>query len=587
MANNKKYLAVVMKRIYTRDGDFIYVASHPEIGYLDDDTNIFKDRNGNEYLSLFDKTLMMSEVTEAYYGATELNKLCELTGDSSLQEAISNYSFGSKKYIYYVSTLGNGISFVIPVELQQLKDELYNTVSSGVSNEKEVSQKSNNIRDTSSQSDYKPAHAKDEETEDSYVREYDYPLTSEEIKDELNKDVKNIMMKMIKGEYSLAELRTISEQFKEEKDDIDGLLESIDIQIEASENGESRNSLKESPIGRKVINLPSNYINIDKLFDNVSKTLIAQDEPLKRVITEIVRKEQDFHGKKRGLLITGESGVGKTLMMSLIAKYLNKPFMKIDSTQLTVPGYVGKDIQEYLWDLYVQCGKDIDKTENAIVFFDEIDKKGSDKKEDVSGKGVLNVLLPFIEGSVYDATEDTKKQGEIVKVDSSKMTVIFGGAFTDVYKNISKKENVIGFDKNVDDNGKEIPINTNDFIEKAKIPDEFMGRVSIIKLNNLELEDIKRVLLESDESAIKIQQKLFNQLGVKLTAGYDFLDEVAKQAVERKTGARGLNTVVEEATWEAYADAYANLGKYREIILERETVDNPKQYKKVYRKREG
>ena len=577
MTDNKKYVAVVVRRVYTKDGNFIYVASHPELGYLDEETKIFKDRNGNEYLSLLDKTLMMSEVTDAYYGAIEMSKIREATGDDSLREAISNYTHGSQRYIYYVSTLGDGIPFVIPIELEQLKEELYDAFCGSVSEDDDSQDKADETKEYL-EGEYKSAHAMDDDI--------DCNLTDEEIREELNNNIKNILTKMLKGEYSLEELRTISELFREEKDDIDSLLESIDIQLEATENGESKNSVKSSGIGKKVINLPSNYVNIEKLYNNVTKTLIAQDEPLRRVITEIVRKEQDPHGKKRGLLITGESGVGKTLMMSLIAKYLNKPFMKIDSTQLTIPGYVGKDIQEFLWDLYIQCGKDKDKTEHAIVFFDEIDKKGSSKKDDVSGKGVLNVLLPFIEGSIYDATEDTKKQGEAIKIDSSKMTVIFGGAFTDVYKNMSKKDNVIGFDKNIDENGQEVPVSTNDFIEKAKMPDEFMGRVSVIKLNDFDLEDIKRVLLESDESAIKIQQKLFKQLGVKLTAGDDFIDAVAKQAIERKTGARGLNTVIDEATWVAYADAYSNLGKYQEIVLEEDTVNNPKQYQKVYRKRE-
>ena len=117
--------------------------------------------------------------------------------------------------------------------------------------------------------------------------------------------------------------------------------------------------------------------------------------------------------------------------------------------------------------------------------------------------------------------------------------------------------------------------------------DEFMGRVAIVHLNDLSVDDLIRVIKESDESSLAIQQKLFDELGVKLTAGDDFIRKIAQNAHERKTGARGLNTVVEEATWEAYYDAYVNGDEYEEVILTEETVDNPKQYTLVRKNQKG
>lgn len=575
--DNKKYVALIMNRIYAKNGDCIYTVSHPEIGYVDKKTKIFKDRNGVEYISMMDTSLMMSEVNDAYYAAVPVDEICELMGVQPLRRAISMYNYGAKRQLYYVSTLGDGITFLIPIEFEKLKNELRETVDKAFSEDNVPTTSENSSlkeekNDSVSNEDYKPAHAK----EDYYDE-----LSEEEKEREL---INSIILGVINGKYSLGELKEISEKYKNKKDDIDSLLESIDIQIDASQSGETKNRVSSTVQDSNVVHLPSNYINIDNLYKTITKTLIAQDEPLRRVLTEIVRKEQDPREKKRGLLLTGESGVGKTLMMSLIAKNLNKPFLKIDSTQLTVPGYVGMDIEEYLWQLYISCGKDRNKAESAIVFIDEIDKKGSEKKEDVSGKGVLNTLLPFIEGSIYQARVDTKKVCEAVNIDTSKMTIIFGGAFEDVYKNLSKKDNVIGFDKDVNDNGKDKPVSTEDFIKKAQMPNEFMGRVAVVKLNDLDVESIKRILLESDESAIKIQEQLFKKLGVKLTPGDDYINAIAERAIDRKTGARGLSTVVDESTWEAYADAYINLGKYSEIILEKGTVDNPKQYKKVLRK---
>ena len=566
MERQKKYLAIIMNRVYSKDGDFIYVANHPEIGYLDEKTHIFTDRNGNEYLSMLDGSLMMSEISEAHYGTIPLDKVIERTGTAPLREAIADYAYGSTRYVYYASSLSNNIPFVIPISLDDLKESLNKVISDEKNNandNKSTSEFSKTELLNKNIDDYKPAHAIDD---DNSIEE---------------DDIQTIMMNIIDGKYSLNELRQLSSAVEEKRDDIESLLQSIDIQIEATENGESKNRIRDVRNGFRPIKTPDNYIDINKLHEKITKSLVAQDEPLRRVITEIVRKEADASEKRMGLLLTGSTGVGKTMMMSLIAKNINKPFIKVDSTQLTVPGYVGKDIEEYLWELYVKCDKDIKKAENAIIFFDEIDKKGSSKKEDVSGKGVLNVLLPFIEGSSYTAYEDKKKSGESVKFNTDNMTVIFGGAFTDVYKELSKN-NSIGFGSDIE--GKDNRIMLDDFVEKAKMPDEFMGRISIVKLNDLDINSIKKILLESDESAIKRQERLFDKLGVKLTPGYDYINAIAKQAIDRKTGARGINSVVDETTWEAYADAYSNLGAYREIILGKETVEDPKQYKKIYRK---
>lgn len=563
MKQKEKYVSIIMNRIYSRNGEFIYVSGHPEIGYLDEETKIFRDRNGNEYLSLLDKSLMISELNEAHYGTVSLKQLKEITGISSLQESISNYLYGSRRHIFFVSKLQAGNAFVMPISLDDLKSALERSINRD--------QEEQNIEKTNN---YKEEHTQQEEYND--LTEF----TDKEIEIALVSKINNILSNMLDGKYTLDELKTISEQYKEEKEEIEGLIESIDIQLEASSKGESKNQIKGYNQIQQIPKTPDNYIDIKELFNKVKKTLIAQDEPLRRVITEIVRKEEDPHGKEKAILLTGSSGVGKTKMMTLISKYINKPFLRVDSTQLTVPGYVGKDIVEVLWELYLLCGKDINKTENAIIFFDEIDKKGSSKKDDISGRGLLNTLLTFIEGSVYSACEDSKKANEVVRVDTSKMTVIFGGAFEDVYNDM-KKENTIGFDSEFNKHDNKI-IEVDDFVKKAKMPKELMGRIStIVKLNDLDVESLKRILLESNESALKDQKILFNKLGVKLTPGNDYIYAIAEQAVAKKTGARGINSVIEDTTWEAYADVHSNLGKYSEIVLEKETVDNPKQYKKV------
>ena len=568
-----KKVAIIMKRIYLGDENFIFYPSHPVLGDYDENVGIFTDRNGYEYASMSNPELLMSEVDTAFANMEDIKTIREAFGKNiSTQDAIAEYNYVCSKYVYYVSIADNGAVFYLPISFADMKESI-----------------NDSLQQIEAMGGIEAA-AEMMSHEDSELQKENMALS-----DEFRSDLAAFIMEMIDGVYSLEELKEIKEQLMLQQEDLESTIDSVEMQIEATEAGVSANKLKgedDKKPSRKSLSEKKprknkltikNYINLEELFKNVTKTLIAQDEPTRRVITEIARKEQNPNSKNRGLLITGPTGSGKTKMMQLISKYLDRPFYKVDSTQLTIPGYVGKDIEEVLWDLYLQCGRDKDKAEHAIIFFDAIDKKGSSKKDDVSGKGVLNLLLPFIEGASYDACADLKKSVDTVKIDTSNMIVILGGAFTDVYKDL-KEENSIGFNADVSSNGKVRAAKVEDFVSKAKMPDEFMSRVSVVKLNDLDVAAIRRIILESDESAIKVQKQIFEELGVKLTLGDDYIDEIASRAVKRKTGARGLNTVVDESTWEAYADAYSHLGEIDEIILGKDTVTDPKKYQKVLKK---
>lgn len=576
--DNKKYVALIMNRIYAKDGDCIYTVSHPEIGYVDKKTKIFKDRNGVEYISMMDTSLMMSEVNDAYYAAVPVDEICERLGVQPLRRAISMYNYGAKRQLYYVSTLGDGITFLIPIEFEKLKNELRETVDKAFSEGNVPTTSENSFlkdekNDYDSNEDYKPAHAKDD---------YDEELSDEDRDREL---INSIMLGIINGKYSLAKLRKISEKYKNKKDDIDSLLETIDIQIDASQSGESKNIVSSTVQDSNVVCLPSNYINIDNLYKIITKTLIAQDEPLRRVLTEIVRKEQDPREKRRGLLLTGESGVGKTLMMSLIAKNLNKPFLKIDSTQLTVPGYVGMDIEEFLWQLYISCGKDKNKAESAIVFIDEIDKKGSEKNSDQTGRGVLNTLLKFLDGTTYEACENSQHKdiGTYVDINTSKMIVIASGAFEDLYHSHDKK--ISGFDSNTNSASKNV-IGPKEFIEKGNMPKEFMRRMSVVvHLNDLSDKDFVSILQNSDESPTKIQQEKFDKMGVKLNFTNECITKLGNVAFKKGLGASGLVSEVEEISWKPFVEVASNKNMYEEVILTDETIIDHDNYQLIKRKK--
>lgn len=560
---SKKYVATVMNKFYVGEDSYVFTASHVIMGEIIEN-NIFKDRNGNEYGPMLNSGMIKTAIPYSYFNHMEINDLVKVVDSKlPLKEQISEYEYLTKQMFYYVGIVDEDVPVCIPFNIAELKDKNVEAVSK-VDAKNEY--KSNPVIDSVT------GESKEQEVSE-VIEERDYSL-------------EDLVIKVVQGKFSLKELKNLRKDLLENYEDLESAIETINIQLEASEAGTSAVKLKDSD----KEDLPDidveNDIDIEDLFNKVTKTLIAQDEAARRVITEIARKEMHPKKKKEGILLTGKTGVGKTELMRLIAKYLDRPFLKIDSTQLTIPGYTGKDIEEFLWQLYVQCGNNKEKAEQAIVFFDEIDKKATGKKEDVSGDRVLDVLLPFIEGTKYDACSNTKSSTNKVEIDTSNMISVFGGAYTDVYKDL-KEEKQMGFNGNVEP--KERKATPSDFIEKGRTKDEFIGRVAIIKLKDLDFDDIKRLMLESDESSLKIQEQIFKKLGVKVTFTDGYVNAIAKGAVDRKTGARGLNTVIDESTWEAYEEVYkkSNRGKYSEVIFDEKTVEDSSHYQLVKRKKEN
>ena len=325
-------------------------------------------------------------------------------------------------------------------------------------------------------------------------------------------------------------------------------------------------------------------INIDKLYKQVTKTLIAQDSAAEELITELTMLEIENNNRK-GILLTGDTGVGKTKLIELISQHLERPFLMIDSTQLTMPGYTGKDIEEYLFELIEKCNFNKEKAERAIVFFDEIDKKGSSKKGDVSGRGVLNQLLKFLDGETYIACKDTKsKNATGIDINTSNMIIIAGGAFTDVYNNKDSKK-ITGFNQNSYNKLKEITI--DDFVTKAQMPREFMGRCSIIHLNNLNSKDYERILRESDESPIISAQNRFEHMDkVKVRFTDDYYKKASELAEAKKEGVRGLNGIVIKSISKPFRCVNKNLGVYKEVIIDKNTLEDSNKYQLIKRKKE-
>lgn len=362
--------------------------------------------------------------------------------------------------------------------------------------------------------------------------------------------------------------------------------EEIENKIEENKNNKEELKQIKNKITNDRFRDKDGRIKIENLVDEIKKTLIGQDEPTKRMVTEIARLEEEINlglGDRTGILLTGAPGMGKTKLMRLIAKNINKPFVTVDSTQLTSAGYEGKNIEQCLWELYEKANHDKEKAERGIIFFDEIDKKGSTKKDDVAGKAVLNALLKFLDGTIYNAapSQHSFLSNNSVELDTSKMIVVAGGSFTDVYGDRPKDQ--IGFYRN---SKKEYTPTMKDFVEKGMMTYEFMGRVPIvIRMNTLNTEKMTELLDKSNESPILVQKKIFKDLGVNLDFTSEAKRQIAEEAIESSAGARGLSGIVKRVTYNPYYEVKNNKNKISKIIIDDETIKDSTKYKVLKRDR--
>lgn len=545
----KQYVAAIMKKQSLGNGDFLFYCDHVALGTFDEKTRSFVDENGEIFISMVDSRILSSENLNIYFNLIDLDDLlekCDLK--APLPIVLEGLEGIFKETFYYFSKNSDGKYYFATFDKNEIAEA--------------------SLRKMQKEQD------ESVENERRYADHY-----------MINLELEQLLVEVLEEKYTVEELHDILKQLEVSLGGIGSITDAIEEQLDdiKKKNKKTGKVIKDTssvPKEKKEETKDtSTKIDIEDLFQKVTKTLIAQDEPARRVITELARKEMDIRKKKEGILLTGPTGVGKTELMRLIAKYIDRPFLKVNSPQLTVAGYVGTDIEVILWDLYVQCGKDLEKTEKAIIFFDEIDKKGSDKKSDVNGRGVLNALLPFIEGETYDACSDMKYATQKVKISTKNMIVVLGGAFSEVYKDVNKSN--FGFLAEESSHEKDKLMTTKRFVDQAMMSDEFMSRVTVIKLNELDVASIKRILLESDESAIKIQQEIFEKMGVRLTFTDGYTERVARDAYAKKTGARGLNGIIDESTWKAFGEVYSHPNMYQEVILNEDTVEDNENYQLV------
>ena len=587
----KKYVACILTKHDLGNNNYIFSTSHIVTGFYNGETKEFVDRNGNHFYNVISPQVLNLSISKGFFNCIEINKLKRKLkmSNCSTEEVLKKYSIICSKLFYYVGKNSDGRYFINESSIEEIK--------------REVGKQTKNTKEDQMPDKEKKLKTHFEDLID-YLAATDLSLES---LFELRNNMISSFTEFDKSLYAVDSLIVSKEKgiplssitdedvfsFRSKKSfQVPSFTESIsldenqdnkakddeDIKVKEEEIEKDSNEEKEDTIRYQKL-MGQDKINIEETFRKVTRSLVGQDKPARDVIIEVVRSLNNTIKKGTALLLTGDTGVGKTYMMELIAEALDRPFAIVDSTTITVAGYVGTNLDEVVWNIYEACGRDKAKAERAIVFFDEIDKKGSKDKSDISGQGVLNSLLKFIDGTTYTAKKDAKRPQESVEISTKNMIIVFGGAFTDVYRNL-EQDNSIGFSGDISSKDQPREATVNDFVEKAMMPREFMGRVEIIHLNDLTVEDIKKIF-EADNSASENEKKVFEKYGVKLTFTDEYIQRVAEEAYKQGTGARSLKKKIKEDTREAYADAYSHEGEYSEIIIDENTAQDNHQYQKI------